>query len=367
MDGLNGLNILQEGLGTNGVSIKSQNYGACSFLEGYGWYGPLTAINNESSYKVRLNGACTVSITNEEINPASHPITIVPGWNWIGYPVNASLSLTEAFAGINVQSGDMVKSQNDGVASYLEGFGWYGALNTIHPGMGLMYKSMGNETVTLTYPTGGIRNELKPNQTADGNHWWPNLNAYANNMSVMAIVEVDGQVINSENYELAAFANGEVRGSARLHYVAPLDRYFAFLNVAGDETVELHFGLYDTETGAVLLQNATALQYVTNSVIGSFAEPYVVSFHDNTGMDEWTNPLKVYPNPVEHGQSFSLGFAEMETGLMQVEIIDALGTVVETLRTTSLPTINAPETAGVYTLRLTIKGKGTCYRKLVVR
>ena len=69
---------------------------------------------------------------------------------------------------------------------------------------------------------------------------------------------------------------------------------------------------------------------------------------------------------IERGQKVSLGFNDVETGEVQVEIINALGTVVETRRAASLQTITAPETAGVYTLRITVEGKGTCYRKLVV-
>ncbi len=172
----------------------------------------------------------------------------------------------------------MLKSQNNGYATYLAGYGWYGSLTTLNPGMGLMYKSNNSSSVTLTYPNGGSKEDLKANQTTENNHWQPNLNAYPDNMSVMAIVELDGEELQGEHYELAAFANGEVRGSARLLYVEPLNRYIAFLTVAGDEAAELHFGLYNAETGEVETQCVASLQYETNAVVGSFAEPYVVCF-----------------------------------------------------------------------------------------
>ena len=161
------------------------------------------------------------------------------------------MSLEDALSGLSPTSGDMLKSQNNGFASYVDGLGWYGALGTLNPGIGLMYKSMNSSPVSFTYPSGGSKGELKPNQTADYNHWVPNLTAYPDNMSVMAVVELDDVELQGENYELAAFANGECRGSASLMYVEPLNRHIAFLTVAGNEAVELHFGLYNTETGAV--------------------------------------------------------------------------------------------------------------------
>ena len=85
-------------------------------------------------------------------------------------------------------------------------------------------------------------------------------------------------------------------------------------------------------------------------------------------MDEFANSVKVYPNPVNAGERFSIGMASVETYPVHVEIVNALG--VETLRATSVQTpvsILAPATAGVYTLRITVEGKETVVRKLVVK
>ena len=187
-------------------------------------------------------------------------------------------------------------------------------------------------------------------------------------MSVMAVVELDDVELQGENYELAAFANGECRGSASLMYVEPLNRHIAFLTVAGNEAVELHFGLYNTETGAVETVCTSSLQYETNAVIGSFETPYVVRFRSTTGADEWAGRLQVYPNPVDCGQILSLGLPDTEIGMVEVTVINALGVVVETQCLASQhAAFKAPNIPGVYTLRITVEGKGTCYRKLIVR
>lgn len=102
-------------------------------------------------------------------------------------------------------------------------------------------------------------------------------------------------------------------------YIEPLNRFMAFLTVAGDEASELRFGLFNTETSEECLGSDNTVVYETNAVVGSFAEPYVIRFRSTTGTAEWTNSLQVYPNPVEHGQTFSLGFDDTEKGEVKVD------------------------------------------------
>lgn len=347
LDG-NSLNTLEDGLGTNGVTIKSQNDGYNSYLEGLGWYGSLASINNESCYQVKASAPCSVSMTGNVANPTSHPITLnANGWTWIGYPLSNSSSISSALSGFAPQPNDMLKSQNDGYASYLEGYGWYGALSTLNPGMGLMYKSFNSETVTFTYHIGGLKGELKPNQTTDNNHWVPNLTAYADNMSVMAVIELDGVELRGENYELAAFANGECRGSARLIYVAPLDRYIAFLTIAGDEASKLHFGLYNAKTGEECFNSLNVLTFVPNAVHGSFDSLYVVGFRNTTGVDTHEAALRLYPNPAKS----VIRIEGLEAG-SEVRIYNSLGVLVKTLNVTADREISIGDLAkGIYLLR----------------
>jgi hypothetical protein len=228
-----------------------------------------------------------------------------------------------------------------------------------------MYKSNNNAPFSFTYPNGRNEGETM-GYIAENNHWTADYNAYPNNMTITAVVELDDVELSSDHYELAAFANAECRGSVRLMYVAPLNRYMAFLTVAGDESAELTFGLYNTENGAVETVCTPSLQYETNAIVGSLEMPYVIRFRGTTGVDDWSDNLHVFPNPVARGEQFTLGLTANEIGKVQIEIINALG-VVETLRTTSVQTIVAPNVSGVYTLRISVEGRGTCYRKLVVR
>ena len=367
-EGINGLGILQEGLGSNGVTIRSQASGYTDYYQGYGWYGSLSSLNNESSYRVITSAPCTVTMTGNTAVPSQHPITLSQGWTWIGYVPSTAMSVDAAMANVNATSGDKLKSQQ-GYADYYAGYGWFGSLNTIEPGMGLMYYSANSATTTFTYPDNNRGGELEQNLTAENNHWVPNIYAYPDNMTVMAVVELDDMELTSDNYELAAFAaNGECRGSVRLTFAEPLNRHIAFLTISGEEAAELSFRLYDTETGMEYYDAEESLDFVADAIVGEATDLYTIHFRGTTGMDEFANRVRVYPNPVNRGERVSIGMSNAETYPVHVEIINALG--VETLRATSIQTpasIVVPTTAGVYTLRITVEGKGTAVRKLVVK
>ena len=367
MDDINGKDSLEMQLANHGLMIKSQNSGYDSYLDGWGWYGSLDSIHNEYMYMVKASEPCEIGISGLIASVADHPITLGYGQSWIGYPVTFSMGLADAFAGFVPSSGDILKSQGYGYSSYLEGWGWYGSLSTLMPGMGVMYKSLSDEVITFTYPDTPTQRDLKPNITAEHNHFVPNLFAYPFNMTVTAVVELDDQELRGGNYELAAFANGECRGSARLLYVEPLDRYIAFLTVAGEEAFELRFGLYDVTTGMECFDTDATLTYANDASIGSLEQPFVVGFRGTTGLNELDTALQVYPNPVGHGQRLTLDLATDEADVVSVEIVNAMGAVIKTLRAPSVQTITAPDAAGVYTLRIVAEGKGTCHRKLIVR
>jgi hypothetical protein len=276
------------------------------------------------------------------------------------------MSVDVAMAGLDATAGDKLKSQQ-GYSDYYPGYGWFGSLNTIEPGMGLMYYSANDEVVTLTYPDNNRRGELKANLTSENNHWKPSTFAYPDNMTVMAVVELNGEELKSEHYELSAFAsNSECRGSVKLTYAEPLNRYVAFLTISGKDATELSFRLYDKETGMEYYDAEESFDFVANAIVGEADDLYTIHFRGTTGMDEFANRVKVYPNPVNVGEQFSIGLSVEDAGKVHVEIVNTLG-VVETLRATSVQTLTAPNVAGVYTLRITVEGKGTVVQKLVVK
>jgi hypothetical protein len=369
-EGINGLEMLENSLGGNGVAIRSQASGYTDYYgEDYGWWGSLTSINNESSYRVVASTPCTVTMTGTEAVPSQHPITLGQGWTWIGYVPSMAMDVNAAMAGLTPTSGDKLKSQQGYSDYYGEDYGWFGSLNTIEPGMGLMYYSTNGEAVTFTYPDGNKGGELKANMTAEHNHWKPNIYAYPDNMTVMAVVELDGAEISSDGYELAAFAaNGECRGSVKLMYAEPINRHVAFLTISGKDAAELSFRLYNMETNEEYYESEESLEFVANAIVGDATDLYTVHFRGTMGMDELANNVQVYPNPVNRGEQFSIGLADTEARLIRVEIMNALGAIVSTQTSTKLPaSLVAPETTGVYTVKILVDNKTVYCKKLVIR
>jgi len=372
MEGYNSLGMLEEALGTNALQIKSQD-GFAQYIEipGYGgyWYGTLdTILSNRQTYMIQASSACQIEISGTPVSPADHPITILPGWNWIGFPSSSAISFTDAFADFTPTDGDQVKSQSS-FTQYMEipGYGgiWYGGLEAenLTPGMGLMYKSMGVGSATLVYPNAGRSVE---NVVSIEKHWNNNIHAYSSNMTLMAVVELDDVELTSDNYELAAFANGECRGSAKLTFVEPINRHMAFLTISGDEATELSFGLYDNQIGTEIFDCSDLLTYSTDAIVGKLDEPMIVRFNGTNSIDEIERNLHIYPNPVSCGEHVSITLSI--DSKVHIEIIDALGTKVSSETTAQAPAyILAPSTPGVFTIRITVGGKGVYNRKLIVK
>lgn len=366
-EGIDGLGMLESSLGSDGIMIKSQQDG---FVINYQniWAGSLNGISNEQMYMINTNAPATATIIGNSVDRTAHAITLYPGWTWIGYPCGEAQSIGDALAGFTPTEGDIMKSQQS-FASYIEGQGWIGSFNTLEPGRGYMYNSLNNKMVTLTYSETSGRIEMVPNITSENNHWVPNAFEYPYNMSLMAIVMLNDMELASDQYELAAFADGHCIGSSRLMYYAPLNSYMAFLTIYGEDTVDIQFGIYDAESGTEYYSANETLTFGINSVIGSLTEPFVVHFDGTTNISQnLGTSLLLYPNPVSRGEESRIGLFANEMGEATVEIINALGSVMSVETVHQLPiSITAPNMAGVYTVRITVEGQGSYCRKLIVK
>ena len=78
------------------------------------------------------------------------PITLVPGWNWISYPNAEAMGIATALGDFTPVPGDVIRSQADGAATYMNGV-WRGRLSQFIPGMGYKYYSMRTENVELVF------------------------------------------------------------------------------------------------------------------------------------------------------------------------------------------------------------------------
>ncbi len=147
------LQMVEASLGENGIQIKSSQVNT-EYDSEWGWFGDLDdlGMTNEQMYAINVSALCTVTLEGTPANPANHPITIVHGWNWIGFPSGVAISLEEAFAGFAIE-GDKIKNRVTQI-EYDPEWGWYGDFETLEPGQGYMYYSASSTPRTLVFPAG---------------------------------------------------------------------------------------------------------------------------------------------------------------------------------------------------------------------
>lgn len=348
LNGINGLQMLENSLGTAGVRIQGRNGYADQYeYQGtYSWYGTLNNITNEQMYKIRTNAACNAVMTGDAATAANHPITINSGWNWIGFPVNHSVSVENAMSGFTPVANDVIKGRN-GYTTYIDYSGytmWYGTLNTLEPGQGYMYQSYGSTPRTLVFQTGD-KGELMANITAENNVFVPNDTEFANNMTVTAVIDIEGEELRSDDYELAAFVGDECRGSVKLMYVEPIGRYVAFLTIFGENEDNISFVLTD---GTETQWSATQMSFSNDATIGTLTEPATICFGTLGLNDNVLADAVVYPNP--SSDVFNIRCE----GITKIEVLNIYGQVVMSKEagTDNLQIDLGGNAAGAYMLRI---------------
>lgn len=365
-EGFDGLTMLENSLGYDGLMIKSRSDG---YVESYeyegtiGWFGPLTSIKNEQMYKIDMNADGRAVIRGLRTETSSHPITINYGWNWIGFPMSQSVAVTQAMSGFSPEPNDVLKGRNGFTTYYSNNgeLGWYGTLNILEPGSGYMYQSQSNGIKTLVFQE-GRGHATEANITPEGNVYRPNGGRYADNMTVTAVVEVNGEELRSDTYELAAFSGDECRGSVRLMYVEPVDRYVAFLTVFGEQGDDIGFRLTD---GTKTLQSPDRIVFVADGISGTLSNPTLLRFGD-TGIGEQSTVVRIHPNPVDRDARFTISLPLGED-IEEVIITNALGAVVRHETGALKAVMEGLSTSGVYMVKATCRSGNVYVGRLVVK
>ena len=139
---------LVEALPGTAISIKSQTQNTSYNPNNHRWVGSL-AWDVAKMYMIKVVGPCEITFEGLPINPAEHPVSILNGANWIGFPLNSSITLSNAFADF-AANGDRIKSQTNN--ALYNGIRWQGQLNTLVPGSGYIYISNSEEGRTFIFP-----------------------------------------------------------------------------------------------------------------------------------------------------------------------------------------------------------------------
>jgi len=301
----------------------------------------LNTLGNTSMYIYRADQPDTLQIMGNVINPATTPIPVVAGWNWIGYVPNYSLPVNEALSSLSAQTGDLVKSQVSFAQFINPTFGWIGNLKFMSPPNGYQVKL--STPGTLIYPPssnlsgGGTHAETRgPGDVA---FWTINPTQFEYSMTLIGMLKVNEVNATSATMELGAFVNGQLRGTGQAIYIPSLQSYEFFETVYGTAPGELvQYKLFDSSTGAIQDLNES-MTFSPDSHQGSIDSPLPFTLL-NSGTNEanLVQSFEIQPNPFQSETNFR--FALANTQEITLTIMDISGKAVSTVHTTALEGMN---------------------------
>ncbi len=240
-----------------------------------GMTGTLTALSAQESYKVETTAPTgRVRMSDVALNPAT-PISLTAGWNWLGYPVDQTMSVDEAFANTEVETLDFIVGQN-GFAQY-DGEKWTGTLETMSPGMGYMYQSRSAKDVVYNTSIVSTASAKYTPGISTGLPFVLDIHKYASVMPVVAsLTAADGAALDCADYQVAAFCGTECRGIGRT-----VDG-MVMMNVYGNAGDRITFTVADID-GERFFDNSASLKF-SEDIVGDVFTPYDITLNDLSGM-----------------------------------------------------------------------------------
>lgn len=227
-------------------------------------------------YKLNMLQAAALDVVGTAVKMDETPVSIKSGWNWIGYPANGVISLNDAFADLEPENDDMVKSQT-GFATWDE-YEWVGSLVALQGGEGYQYLSSRDVARTFRYPafSASAASRKAPQKSAALSAQTEIASGYASNMNVIALVTRGGEpvecqlsVMDSEG-RLRALSEEAVRDGRH------------FVTIAGDANGDA-LKFVATVDGFEYIVPGT-LYFAPDAVIGTLKAPFVINLDSPTGI-----------------------------------------------------------------------------------
>ena len=207
-----------------------------------GMKGTLATLDAGRLYKIQMDEADAFTCTALFCQPGL-PITLLPGWNWVGYPVSGTQTLAEAMADFTAEDGDQIVGQ-DGFAVYANGK-WTGALSSLETGKGYMLHTQQAKTLSFTKPAQSLNFSRANTRGKKALDYGIDKYAYPNVMGVIGTLELQQQTVEPERFTLLAYSGNECRGAGQW-----VDGQL-FLTIYGEGGEPLQYYAKDEEDGAI--------------------------------------------------------------------------------------------------------------------
>jgi hypothetical protein len=136
---------------TTAISIKSKTQTHTYNPNNHRWTGSFNTFELGKMNIIKVDVAGEITLEGMPIDPSDHPVTITAGSNYISFPLNETMTPTDAFAGFAVD-GDKIKSKTATVV-YNRGR-WGNQITELEPGEGYIYVGKsGQADRTLVFPS----------------------------------------------------------------------------------------------------------------------------------------------------------------------------------------------------------------------
>ncbi|MDD4032083.1 MAG: choice-of-anchor D domain-containing protein [Bacteroidales bacterium] len=306
--------------------IKNQT-ASSTYYDGFGWFGDLNTLNPRQLFKIKLATASELVLTASPVNPEDYPISLVTGWNWIGFLPQTAQSVVDVFTGYPLSENDYIKNQTLST-TYYDDWGWFGEMANLEPTDGYMLKTS----------QGGILTYTEQEPLKNGNLGSDKLKAfdmiqpesYEHSGQITASIYLDGRNFSSEDYCLFSVVDGEVRGVSRGMWFEPgqawIHNHLTYSNIEEGDTVR--FRLHDTQIDA-WYEFEEFVVFKTDMLVANARDPFILK---NSALlsssDYCLEPsLDVWPNPVS--TIATIRFTIPNDQPVSIEMVDFTGRVID--------------------------------------
>jgi hypothetical protein len=122
--------------------------------------------------------------------------------------------------------------------------------------------------------------QIKLRVLAPAPDWAVDPSLYKYSMNLVGRIKVDAKFSEDSYDKIAAFSDGEVRGSVNLVYNDAYQEYFAFLTVYSNANVteNIEFKIWDSSQGKVIIANVDKKDFIPfeqNGILGKLSQPVI--------------------------------------------------------------------------------------------
>ncbi|ROT04957.1 hypothetical protein EEL33_13840 [Muribaculaceae bacterium Isolate-037 (Harlan)] len=317
--------------------------------------GNLSSLSAAESYKVETTGATSrIRLNDVAWNPAT-PIAVSNGWNWLGFPVEQTMTPDEAFAPTDVETLDIVVGQN-GFAQF-DGEKWVGTLTTMSPGLGYMYHSVSAKNVIYNSSIISDASAKSAAGISTRGTVAVDIRKYPDIMPLVAkVTNLEGADLDNENYIVNAFCGTECRGTGRVV------NGLIMMNVYGNAGDEITFRI--TDSNETTSYSNSAVISLDGNVPGSIHRPYAIAINPESGVGEVSYEGKIRIK-VEGDRLFITGISPEDIELVEIYDLDG-HKLLHAANVTEAGIKISPLGNGVFIV--TVKGIGEhTYHKIAIR